>query len=61
MKKILRRAKCMNTEYANQYLALLDIDNPYTCNFGKTQCDRTHSDAFNKFQNKLNGEFFNKK
>ena len=51
----------MNTEYSNQYLALLDIDNPYTCNFGKTQCDRTHTDAFNKFQNKLNGEFFNKK
>ena len=45
MKKILRRAKCMNTEYANQYLALLDIDNlcfqgqfmyaPYSFNFHK--------------------------
>lgn len=50
----------MNTEYVDQYRAIMDIDNPYTCNFGKMN-ERTRTSAFSKLQNKLNGEYFDKK
>lgn len=60
MKKISKHTKCMNTEYVDQYRAIMDIDNPYTCNFGKMN-ERTRTSAFSKLQNKLNGEYFDKK
>ena len=51
----------MNLDYQNDYQAMMDFDNPYSYNFGRTKKEHTHSDVFNKFQNKMNSEYYNEK
>ncbi len=53
--------KCMDIDYSDDYRTMMDITNPYSYNFGRAKKEHTHTDAFSKFQNRMNTDYFYKR
>lgn len=51
----------MNLDYQDDYRAILDIENPYSYNFGRVKKTHTHTDVFQKYHNRYNNDFFDKR
>lgn len=61
VKKIGKSGKNMNLDYKDSYKAILDIDNPYCYNFGSNKKEHIHTDAFDRLQNKVNFDYYDKR